>query len=286
MPTDWKSTRGQLLNGSEKRVFIASHRGKFGMTVMENTALAFQLAVLEGADMVEMDLARTKDGVLVGFHDDSLLRMTGQRGRIQDKSYAELMELELYTYMYEKNGAYLETFEEMIAPLKDKTILVLDKCWDYWDEVYQVLKGLDMAEQAIFKFYSSDRHLYGEVGKYPEPMFVPMHAAKDELEDVLALRESCCLMGLEILPEDKTDPVLSAAYIESLHQKGLKVWCNSLSFCKELIFGGGYDDLLSLSRGGDAGWGELLKRGVDIIQTDWPYELKLYLSQGLNAETD
>ncbi|MCI8836431.1 MAG: hypothetical protein HFG74_00005, partial [Hungatella sp.] len=38
-----------------------------------------------------------------------------------------------------------------------------------------------------------------------------------------------------------------------------------------------YDDLKSLYYGGDAGWGELIKQGVTIIQTDWPYELKCYL---------
>ena len=40
----------------EQAVLIASHRGKFGSSVMENTTLAFEIALCQGADMVEMDL--------------------------------------------------------------------------------------------------------------------------------------------------------------------------------------------------------------------------------------
>ena len=279
MPENWEKTREHLLDRNYHKAFIASHRGRFGMTVMENTALAFQLAVREGADMVEMDISKTKDGVLVGFHDNDIFRMTGRRGKIWNRTYEELMGMELNSYMFEKNGAYLETFEEMITPLKGKTIIVLDKCWDYWDDVYAVLKKLGMEQQAIFKFYSSAKHLYGEVHKYPEVMFIPMHETEDDLDAILALKKECCLMGIEVLPKDKDDRGFTKEYMDMLHEHDLKVWCNSLSFCKRLIFGGGFDDLLSLREGGDAGWGELIRRGVDIIQTDWPHEVRQYLDE-------
>jgi hypothetical protein len=45
-----------------------------------------------------------------------------------------------------------------------------------------------------------------------------------------------------------------------------------------------YDDLKSLYHGGDKGWGVLAERGVTIIQTDWPFELREYLvSRGLKT---
>ena len=62
-----------------------------------------------------------------------------------------------------------------------------------------------------------------------------------------------------------------------LKENHIKVWCNSLSLAKRLVYGAGYDDLKSLRYGGDHGWGVLINRGVNIIQTDWPYELKQYL---------
>ena len=68
---DWKKNMEILCDPLCRQVQIACHRGKFSSSVMENTALAFQAAVGQGADMVEMDLARTKDGRIVGHHDVS-----------------------------------------------------------------------------------------------------------------------------------------------------------------------------------------------------------------------
>ena len=42
-----------------------------------------------------------------------------------------------------------DTFEEILDSLKDKTILVLDKCWDCWDKVYALLKEKDMVDQTL-----------------------------------------------------------------------------------------------------------------------------------------
>ena len=69
---EWKKKRDSLLDPYDDQVMIASHRGKFSSSVMENTSLAFLAAVGQGADMVEMDLAMTSDGVLVGHHDDNM----------------------------------------------------------------------------------------------------------------------------------------------------------------------------------------------------------------------
>ena len=51
---DYMQTRQELLSQRRGRILIASHRGKFGASVMENTVTAFLLALGQGADMVEM----------------------------------------------------------------------------------------------------------------------------------------------------------------------------------------------------------------------------------------
>jgi glycerophosphoryl diester phosphodiesterase len=43
----------------------------------ENTLPAFEAAVRQGADMVELDLRRTRDGEIVVLHDPTLLRLWG-----------------------------------------------------------------------------------------------------------------------------------------------------------------------------------------------------------------
>jgi glycerophosphoryl diester phosphodiesterase len=55
-----------------------------------NTLEALQLADAMGADVLEIDLQITKDGVLVLHHDDTLDRITDMKGPIAEKTWAEL----------------------------------------------------------------------------------------------------------------------------------------------------------------------------------------------------
>lgn len=274
---DWRRKRDWLLDAKNHQVMIASHRGKFSSSVMENTSLAFLLAVEQGADMVEMDLERTKDGILVGHHDKNMMRLFHTSEKISDYTLEELRKLPLYNYVGEICEEQIETFEEILKGLKEKALLVLDKCWDDWEQVYRMLEQEGMTEQAIFKFYIENQDAYQWAKGHPDCMFVPMLKNVEDLPEIAELKKFVCVPALEILPEKETDPVFQAETFRWLEEQQIKVWCNSLSLAKRLVYGAGYDDLKSLRHGGDFGWGKLIDQGVTIIQTDWPYELKQYL---------
>lgn len=273
----WKETLEILWDPKNHEPLIASHRGKFSSSVMENTSLAFLTAVNQGADMVEMDLDITKDGRIVGHHDDKIKRLFHSDTRISDWTLDELMAMPLYNYIDEICVEKFETFNEILDSLKDKTILVLDKCWHCWDEVYRLLKEKDMVEQTIFKFYLQDESAYAWAAAHPDCMFIPMSGNVDLLDHLYQLAQVTKVPALEILPEKEEDPCFQDSCFQWLADHGIKVWCNSLSLAKRLVYGAGYDDLKSLRFGGDAGWGVLVDKGVQIIQTDWPYEVRSYL---------
>ena len=58
----------------------------------ENTFMSFYMGMHMGANGIETDVQRTKDGVLVLFHDDTLDRVTGESGSVADYTYSELSE--------------------------------------------------------------------------------------------------------------------------------------------------------------------------------------------------
>lgn len=66
-----------------------AHRGG-AHDVPENTMRAFEYAVKLGYRYVETDVHSTSDGVLVAFHDASLLRTCGIPGRIRDLTWEQV----------------------------------------------------------------------------------------------------------------------------------------------------------------------------------------------------
>lgn len=60
----------------------------------ENTLRSFYAGLDMRADGIETDIQRTKDGVLVLHHDDSLLRVARAEGSVKDYTYAELLEMD------------------------------------------------------------------------------------------------------------------------------------------------------------------------------------------------
>ena len=71
---------------------VIAHRGASGQ-LPENTLPAFELAVEQGADMIETDLHRTRDGAIVITHDADLAGLGGS-GEIADASLDEVRALD------------------------------------------------------------------------------------------------------------------------------------------------------------------------------------------------
>jgi glycerophosphoryl diester phosphodiesterase len=75
----------------EPRIF--AHRGN-AAHFPENTLPSFQSAVEIGADVIETDVQRSRDGHFMVFHDDTIDRITEGAGRVGDYTLAELKRLD------------------------------------------------------------------------------------------------------------------------------------------------------------------------------------------------
>jgi len=74
----------------ETRLPIAfAHRGG-ASDAPENTMPAFARAIELGYTYLETDVHATRDGVLLAFHDDDLLRTCGVAGKISELDYSEV----------------------------------------------------------------------------------------------------------------------------------------------------------------------------------------------------
>ena len=75
------------------RTLVIPHGGGDGL-FPENTMYAYERAMAMGADVIDVDVRKSKDGVLVGFHDPNTNRITGQGLVVNATTFAELAKLD------------------------------------------------------------------------------------------------------------------------------------------------------------------------------------------------
>lgn len=74
---------------------IFAHRGSTEGGDVENTLEAFRFALDSGVTHMESDVQATCDGVAVLFHDSTLQRVAGLKGKVSDYTFAELSRITL-----------------------------------------------------------------------------------------------------------------------------------------------------------------------------------------------
>lgn len=99
-----------------------AHRGASSYAP-ENTMAAFELGVKMNANGIETDVQKTRDGVLVLFHDSNLLRICGRPEAICDLTYQELLQLDFGIHKGEMyRNTRIPTLEEFLQNFSDKDL--------------------------------------------------------------------------------------------------------------------------------------------------------------------
>lgn len=75
-------------------VMVVSHKGDW-RNHPENSLSGIQAAIDMGVEIIEIDIQRTSDGVLVLMHDTDVNRMTNGTGNVSSKTLAQIKSLNL-----------------------------------------------------------------------------------------------------------------------------------------------------------------------------------------------
>lgn len=105
---------------------IFAHRGASAYAP-ENTLAAFELALQQGADGIEMDVGLCADDQVVVIHDDTVDRTTGGSGAVDKLPLQALRELDAGAYF---NTAYkgerIPLFEEALELIAKRAFIVVE----------------------------------------------------------------------------------------------------------------------------------------------------------------
>lgn len=142
---------------------LFAHRGACAHAP-ENTLPAFELALRQGADGVELDAKLSADGQVVVIHDASVDRTTNGHGRVRDLSAAELQALDAgRSSSGEFRGARIPRLEEVLETIGKRGIInvELTNYFTPHDELVEttcaLIKKHNMQRQVLFSsFYAAN----------------------------------------------------------------------------------------------------------------------------------
>ncbi|KAM4876185.1 lysophospholipase D GDPD3-like isoform 2-T2 [Sylvia borin] len=135
------------------RARAVAHRGGAGERI-ENTLEAFEHAVSEGCDWLELDVRRTRDGVVVVCHDRDLSRQSGRHLDVTQLDYKDLPPYRSPLEVTFSPGCYstgcdrriprlVEVFERF--PRQPISVEVKDDDDDLINEVAALVRSFDRA---------------------------------------------------------------------------------------------------------------------------------------------
>ena len=256
------------------RVVNTAHRGAMGHAP-ENTLAAFRLGVDQGADLVEADVQRSKDGVLVLVHDTTLSRTTDVEQvfpdrapwRVSDFTYEEIQQLDAGSWFSEEHaGEPVPTLAEMVELLRPTRAGILMELKA--PALYPGIEQQVAREFASFPGYvdsavSAERLV---VQSFDWDSMARYHQAQPSVPVGLLGRPAEALLPELSTWVDQINPsfrTYDAAYVQAVHAQGMEVHTYTVNQPADMHL--------------------VLDRGVDGVITNFPDVLEDVLDERRRA---
>lgn len=255
-------------------VVVVAHRGCW-LDTAENSLASIEACVALGVHMVELDVRRTRDGVLVLMHDATVDRTTNGRGRVEDLTWSQVSALRLRAGAGGEDAPLTDeappSFEAAMVAARGRILVNLDAKAEVYDDAFAVLERTGTTGQVIMK----RRVAAGEPPLNRQPPFDRVMAmpivdqAAGPAAALMAGQEDARVAAVEVIFTD-------LSYLRDVRaQTTAPLWVNTLQpgHAAGLTDDKARDDP-------DGVWGRLIDAGVTLIQTDQP-EALLHYVQGL-----
>lgn len=240
-----------------------AHRGGLGPRP-EHTLLAYEHALTEGADVLELDVHATSDGVLVVMHDDTVDRTTNGSGAIKELSYEELSQLDAgygftrdggETFPYRGQGLTVPRLADVLQAHPSTPFVVEIKQADppIVDDFLEVAEREGALDQMVLAAFSSEplEELRDKAPNVPTSL-----ALSEVLEFMSAEPESYDPPGqfLQVPIEYAGIEVLNADFVAKARQLDMKVHAWTINDEEDMRL--------------------LVDLDIDGVITDWPGRLQ------------
>ncbi len=267
-----------LREKAKENIIVVAHRGVSGGNIPCNTLTACEIALKQGADMLEVDISCSLDGKLFLFHPLKEMAHLGKPLLLGTLPYSLIKKLHYSNFDNTATQFSIADFDDFLEQFKDRCFINIDKFWSNPEKIYEAVKRHKMEDQILVKSQLSKKVTDLMEQMAPELPFMPIvkeaHPAHEDL-----MKKNINYVGVEVLFKKDSSPLASEDFIEKMHRDNILVWINSIIFDHRVQLSGGHSDDTALTVSQDYGWGWLADRGFDVIQTDWTGMLVDYLKR-------
>ena len=263
---------------AKEKMIIAAHRGAPAGNIPCNTLPAYRAALMQGADMIEIDVDMSADGELFIFHPYMESPHLGASVRISKMQASEVRALRYVNYDRTPTQFSIASFDDFLEQFKGRCFINIDKFWDNPEKIYEAVKKHNMLDQILVKSKLSKNVVRVLEGLCPELAFIPIVSEEFHMHEALK-KMNINYLGAEVLFKKDDSYFASNEFIDMMHNDGKLVWANAIIYNYKEQLSGGHSDDTALTVSEDYGWGWLADRGFDFIQTDWTMMLIDYLKK-------
>lgn len=272
------NVRNALAEARRQRgVLVAAHRGVAGGNIPCNSLPAFEAALRQGADILETDLALSGDGQLLIFHPKKEKAHLNKDIHLNEMTMEQIRELRFVNIDNDPTAYGILTLDEFLERFKNRCLINLDHGWD--DDMGLMIDAVRrhaMEEQVLIKAPAKLKYAQIMEELAPDMMFMPIYKEEDTMTELLE-QMNVNFVGAELVFAREDSVFASEAYIRSHQDKGRLLWANPILYYYKSQLTGGHNDDIAVTSDPEFGWGWLVDKGFDILQTDWPMPLRHFL---------
>ena len=263
------------LNG---RTLIASHRGAAGGNIPFNTTPAFECALRQKADILELDVSKSLDGTLYVFHPKLEPVFLGSKKLISEMHDDEVA-LQRNRNTDQAPTQYgVERLEPVLENLRGRCRINIDKFWVAPLEIAALVRSMGMQDQVIVKSNLSAETVKDAAEYASDLPYMPIVRENDTTDEFMTGYRGRWV-GVETCFSSEENESGTEAFVRKMHAAGRLVWVNAIVYNYKKVLSGGHNDDLAAAGDMDGSWGWLAERGYDIVQTDFPLLLHTYLTE-------
>ena len=218
---------------------IVAHRGASG-DFPENTLLAFTQAIIQGCDVIELDVQCHHSGELIVLHDSYVDKISTSSGHFNDFSLSELLSIEL------PQQQHIPTLEQALVTINGQCPVNIELKTKSTDPAH-TLALTEKLNEILANLVDQGFYCWSQfiISSFNHILLASVAQSNSKLT-IAALIASCPVRLSELaehIPATGINPdisCLNASLVNDAHMRGLSVWVytvdkhQDIDYCRAL----------------------------------------------------